>query len=55
MTIIATGFGADQQHHIVTTEAKKIIHTLEEDQTLEHNLMGGEEKSDSLKCPKKIQ
>ncbi len=48
VTIIATGFGADQQHHIVNTEAKKIIHTLEEDQTLEHNLMGSEEKSDSF-------
>tara|TARA_E500000075_G_scaffold135183_1_gene155019 strand:+ start:974 stop:2962 length:1989 start_codon:yes stop_codon:yes gene_type:complete len=38
VTIIATGFGIDQQHHIVNTEAKKIIHTLEEDQTLEHEL-----------------
>lgn len=43
VTIIATGFGADQQHQIVNTEAKKIIHALEEDQTLEHNLMGSEE------------
>ena len=51
VTIIATGFGADQQHHIVNTEAKKIIHTLEEDQTLEHNLMGCEEKSDAFKMP----
>ncbi|MBH46476.1 MAG: cell division protein FtsZ [Flavobacteriaceae bacterium] len=39
VTIIATGFGIEQQHHIVNTEAKKIIHTLEEDQTLEHELM----------------
>ena len=39
VTIIATGFGIDHQHHIVNTEAKKIIHTLEEDQTLEHELM----------------
>ena len=51
VTIIATGFGADQQHHIVNTEAKKIIHTLEEDQTLEHNLMGIEEKSDAFEMP----
>ena len=51
VTIIATGFGADQQHHIVNTEAKKIIHTLEEDQTLEHNLMGSEEKSDAFEMP----
>ena len=48
VTIIATGFGADQQHQIVNTEAKKIIHTLEEDQTLEHNLMGSEENSDAI-------
>jgi cell division protein FtsZ len=45
VTIIATGFGADQQHQIVNTEIKKIIHTLEDDQTLEHNLMGGEQNS----------
>tara|TARA_B100000575_G_scaffold137204_1_gene109401 strand:- start:23578 stop:25506 length:1929 start_codon:yes stop_codon:yes gene_type:complete len=49
VTIIATGFGADQQHQIVNTEAKKIIHTLEEDQTLEHDLMGGEENHDIFK------
>ncbi|MEC9135599.1 MAG: cell division protein FtsZ [Bacteroidota bacterium] len=48
VTIIATGFGADQQHQIVNTEAKKIIHTLEEDQTLEHDLMGGEENHNTL-------
>jgi cell division protein FtsZ len=51
VTIIATGFGVDQQHQIVNTEAKKIIHTLEEDQTLEHNLMGGEVNSDSFEIP----
>ncbi len=51
VTIIATGFGADQQHQIVNTEAKKIIHTLEEDQTLEHNLVGSEVNSDSFKMP----
>ena len=32
VTIIATGFNSDQQHEIVNTEAKKVIHTLEEDQ-----------------------
>ena len=48
VTIIATGFGADQQHQIVNTEAKKIIHTLEEDQTLEHDLIGGEENHNTL-------
>jgi cell division protein FtsZ len=51
VTIIATGFGADKQHQIVNTEAKKIIHTLEEDQTLEHNLMGSEVNSDPFEIP----
>ena len=48
VTIIATGFGEDQQHQIVNTEAKKIIHTLEEDQTLEHELMGSQDEVDPL-------
>ena len=34
VTIIATGFNSEQQHEIVNTEARKIIHTLEEDQPL---------------------
>lgn len=32
VTIVATGFAADQQSNITNTEAKKIIHTLEDDQ-----------------------
>ncbi|MEQ6125313.1 cell division protein FtsZ [Pseudotenacibaculum sp. MALMAid0570] len=32
VTVVATGFAADQQNNITNTEAKKIIHTLEEDQ-----------------------
>ncbi|NER12474.1 cell division protein FtsZ [Leptobacterium flavescens] len=32
VTVIATGFNAEQQHEIVNTEAKKIIHTLEDEQ-----------------------
>jgi cell division protein FtsZ len=48
VTIIATGFGSEQQHQIVNTEAKKIIHTLEEDQTIEQHLMGEESKTDDL-------
>ena len=43
VTIIATGFGADQQNQIVNTEAKKIIHTLEDDQPIEQVLMGNTE------------
>tara|TARA_B100000767_G_scaffold262303_1_gene274824 strand:- start:564 stop:2597 length:2034 start_codon:yes stop_codon:yes gene_type:complete len=38
VTIIATGFNSDQQHEIVNTEAKKVIHTLEEDQSFVHDL-----------------
>lgn len=38
VTVIATGFNAEQQHEIVNTEAKKIIHTLEDEQKAERNL-----------------
>ncbi len=38
VTIIATGFNAELQHEIVNTEAKKIIHTLEDEQKIEHDL-----------------
>ena len=48
VTIIATGFGSEQQHQIVNTEAKKIIHTLEEDQSIEQHLMGEESQIDNL-------
>jgi len=52
VTIIATGFGSDQQHQIVNTEAKKIIHSLEEDQTLEHDLIGSEVNPNSFEILK---
>ena len=32
VTIVATGFAADQQNNITNTESKKIVHTLEDDQ-----------------------
>jgi cell division protein FtsZ len=38
ITVIATGFNVEQQNEIVNTEAKRIIHTLEEDQRAEQNL-----------------
>ena len=38
VTIIATGFNVEQQNEIVNTEPKKIIHTLEDEQKLTHNL-----------------
>jgi cell division protein FtsZ len=39
VTIIATGFNIEQQSEIVNTEPKKIIHSLEADQKVEHDLM----------------
>ena len=38
VTVIATGFDIDQQDDIVNSEAKKIIHTLEESQKAVQNL-----------------
>ena len=35
VTIIATGFDIDQQNEISNTEAKKVIHSLEEDRSLD--------------------
>jgi len=37
VTIVATGFHKDQQHEISNVEAKKIIHTLEENQGVTYN------------------
>ncbi len=38
VTIIATGFNVEQQNEIVNTEPKKIIHSLEDEQKLVHDL-----------------
>lgn len=38
VTIIATGFNIDQQDEISNTEAKKVIHALEEDKPFEQDL-----------------
>jgi cell division protein FtsZ len=38
ITVIATGFDADQQHEITNTESKKIIHTLDAEQKAEQDL-----------------
>ena len=38
ITVIATGFNAEQQDDITNTETKKIIHTLEEEQKAEQDL-----------------
>ena len=39
VTVIATGFNIEQQDDIVNTETKKIIHTLEEEQRAEKELL----------------
>ncbi len=38
VTIIATGFDVEQQDEISNTEAKKVIHSLEEEQVMEQDL-----------------
>lgn len=45
VTVIATGFNSDQQNDIVNIEQKKIIHSLEDEQKLEQNLLKKEESS----------
>ena len=42
VTIVATGFAADQQSTITNTEVKKIVHTLEDEQKATYNF--GEQK-----------
>jgi len=39
VTIIATGFDVTQQNEITNTEVKKVVHALEDDQTMEHDLI----------------
>ena len=51
VTIIATGFNSEQQHEIVNTEAKKIIHTLEEEQPLVHDLTKAEAQQPIFEAP----
>ena len=38
VTIIATGFNLEQQNEISNTEAKKVVHSLEEEQLMEQDL-----------------
>ena len=44
VTVIASGFNIDQQHEIVNSEVKKVIHTLEDDQSLVQELYNDEKK-----------
>ncbi len=39
VTIIATGFDVEQQDDITNTETKKVIHSLEDDQAMEQDLL----------------
>ena len=39
VTIIATGFNIEQQDEITNTEVKKVIHSLEDDQSMEQDLL----------------
>ena len=39
VTIIATGFDVDQQNDITNTEVKKVVHALEDEQTMQHDLL----------------
>jgi cell division protein FtsZ len=48
VTIIATGFNVDQQNDITNSEAKKVVHALEDDQIMEQDLS---EKSPAIITP----
>lgn len=49
VTIVATGFNKDQQHEISNTEAKKIIHTLNDDQEATYDLSENKTFESSVK------
>ncbi|MDG1528229.1 MAG: cell division protein FtsZ [Polaribacter sp.] len=52
VTIVATGFAADQQSTITNTEVKKIIHTLEDEQKATYDFSEKTvEKSSALNAP----
>ena len=53
VTIIATGFNVEQQNEIVNTEPQKIIHSLEDEQKLTHNLTKNVIESFSFSQPAK--
>lgn len=55
VTIIATGFDVTQQNEITNTEVKKVVHALENEQTMEHDLMLSESTNqfDNLQNAKK--
>ena len=55
VTVIATGFDSEQQDEIVNTEAKRIIHTLEEDQRATQVLSTEKVVSQKVELPKPVQ
>lgn len=55
VTIIATGFDVDQQNEIVNTEAKKIIHTLEDEQKAHRDLTERKNIVQTLAEPEKVK
>jgi len=52
ITIIATGFNAEQQNDIVNTESKKIIHTLEDEQAAQQVLISDSNASTTTGLPR---
>lgn len=55
VTVIATGFNIDQQDDIVNTESKKIIHTLDDEQKAEKELLSQHKKVHILEEEEDIQ
>ena len=51
VTVIATGFNVEQQAEIVNTEPKKIIHSLEDEQKIVHELMNKATSSITVNNP----
>ena len=55
VTIVATGFAADQQSSITNSDVKKVIHTLEDEQKATYNFEDKKlSKTSSLETDKKI-
>lgn len=48
VTVIATGFGIEQQNEISNTEAKKIIHSLDDEQKIVHDLSDSSASTENL-------
>ena len=52
VTIVATGFAADQQNTITNTEVKKIVHTLENEQKATYSFSDNKiKKTNALEAP----